>query len=334
MIILSSTTTATIMTMSNNSTSLSISTIEQLSSSSYYTSMIKRLLIVFGSISFLWLIMGLVFASIQTFRHLKRKTHQKLFLYHRALPPPAQSQIPPAPSSALLTSIGQTFKEDNISDNDVDDDDDDDDDQASVFTSLSFISEQSKSTHEHAHTVALCERIPEEEFELTLTTPVGISNMAYSPSTLASSSSGDSSLLHYPACRNFAYSQSTLASSTADLNTATPSVIIPINESSLTKSLPNRFVNLKRQASQSSTTTTFSQITNATYLSSSSTSTSSSIPITSIKTMPLPTVMITDCDRLQTDIIELDDFEPEKDWRRARPELRLLLNDRMPQEVR
>ncbi|CAF1645609.1 unnamed protein product [Adineta ricciae] len=41
--------------------------------------------------------------------------------------------------------------------------------------------------------------------------------------------------------------------------------------------------------------------------------------------------MITDCDRLQTDIIELDDFEPEKDWRRAQHELRLLLNDKMPQ---
>ncbi|CAF4950599.1 unnamed protein product, partial [Rotaria socialis] len=80
--------------------------------------------------------------------------------------------------------------------------------------------------------------------------------------------------------------------------------------------------------------TTFSQITNATYLSSSSASKSSSILTASMKTMPLPTVMITDCDRLQTDIIELDDFEPEKDWRRARPELRLLLNDRMPQAVR
>ncbi|CAF1294702.1 unnamed protein product [Rotaria sp. Silwood1] len=332
-----SSSTATLMTMSNNVTSLSISTIQQLSSSSYYTSMIKRLFIVFGSISFLWLIMGLIFASIQTFRHLKRKTHQKLFLYHRPLPPiqsQSSSSAPPPASSSLLTSMGQPLQEGNISDNDNDEDDDDDDDQASVFTSVSFISERSKSTHEHAHVVALCERIPEEEFELTFTTPVGISNMGYSPSTLTSSNDGESSLVQYPACRNFAYSQSTLASSTADLNISTASVIVPINESSSTKSLSNRFVHLKRHASQSSTTTTFSQITNATYLSSSSTSTSSSIPLTSIKTMPLPTVMITDCDRLQTDIIELDDFEPEKDWRRARPELRLLLNDRMPQAVR
>ena len=155
--------------------------------------------------------------------------------------------------------------------------------------------------------------------------------MAYSQSTLTSSNGGGPSLLYYPACRNFAYSQSTLASSTADLNTPTPSVIVP---SSPSKPRSTRLVNLKRHSSQSSTTTTFSQITNATYLSSSSTSTSSSIPTTSIKSMPLPTVMITDCDRLQTDIIELEDFEPEKDWRRVRPELRLLLNDRMPQAVR
>lgn len=67
--------------------------------------------------------------------------------------------------------------------------------------------------------------------------------------------------------------------------------------------------------------------TNATYLSG---------PLgSSIKTtILLPTLMITDCDRLQTDIIELDEYEPEKEWQRARPELRSLLNDRMPQAVR
>jgi hypothetical protein len=308
------------MTMSSNATLLSISsTTEQISLLSSYTGIIKRFLIVFGSICFLWLIMGLIFASIQTFRHLKKKTNQKLFRYNRSLPPPSS-----------LTSNGQIIKEDNISDND------DDDDLASVYTSVSFLSERSKITHEHTHFVPPCERIPEEEFELRLPTSAGISNMAYSQSTLASSNGGGASLLYYPACRNFAYSQSTLGSSTADLNfnTPTPSVIVPINDPSPSKPVPTRLVNLKRHSSQSSTTTTFSQITNATYLSSSSASTSSSIPTTSIKTMPLPTVMITDCDRLQTDIIELDDFEPEKDWRRARPELRLLLNERMPQAVR
>ncbi|CAF4842703.1 unnamed protein product, partial [Rotaria socialis] len=106
---------------------------------------------------------------------------------------------------------------------------------------------------------------------------------------------------------------------TNDLNASTASIVFPLNEPPSSKPLIDRFVKLKRHSSQSSGATTFSQITNATYLSSSSASKSSSILTTSMKTMPLPTVMITDCDRLQTDIIELDDFEPEKDWRRARP---------------
>jgi len=318
MIILSSTTT--IMTMSTNATLLSILTTEQIYLSSYYTSMIKRVLIVFGSICFLWLIMGLIFASIQTFRHFKKKTNQKFFRYNRSLPP-----------SSLLSPIGQRLQRDNNSDND---EDDDDDDQASVYTSVSFLSERSRIGHEHTHFVPPCQQIPEEDFESVLPISAGISNLAYSQSTLASSTFGGPSLLYYPACRNFAYSQSTLASSTADLNTPTPSIIVPINEPSPIKVRSSRLVNLKRHSSQSSTATTFSQITNATYLSSSSASTSLSVPTTSLKATPLPTVMITDCDRLQTDIIELDDFEPEKDWRRAQPELRSLLNDKMPQAVR
>jgi len=284
--------------MSTNATLLSISSTEEIYLLSYYTSILKRFLIIFGSICFLWLIIGLIFASIQTYRHFKKTTNQKFFRYNRSLPSPP---------------IEQTIKEDNISN------DDDDDDQTSVFTSISFLSERSKTTP----ILPPCERIPEEQFELTLPISSGISNMAYSQSTLSTLNDGGRSLLYYPACRNFAYSQSTLASS-VDLNTPTPSIIVP----SPSKLPINRLVNLKRHSSQSSTTTTFSQITNATYLSSSSASTSS------IKTMPLPTVMITDCDRLQTDIIELENFEPEKDWRRARPELRLLLNDRMPQAVR
>jgi hypothetical protein len=50
----------------------------------------------------------------------------------------------------------------------------------------------------------------------------------------------------------------------------------------------------------------------------------------SIKTIPLPTVMITDVDRLQTDIIELENFEPEKEWNYTRSQLRYFLNDRIP----
>ena len=299
------------MTLVNNVTSLALLSSEP-SISSSYPSVVRRLLIVFGSICSLWFILGLIFASIQTFRHLKKKSQQKFFRYHRALPAP----------------VGQVLPEDNQSLNSRGDDDDDD--QASVFTSVSYLSERGKGRHEHAHTSLPCERIPEEDFQLDLPTPIGVSNLAFSQSTLASSADHGRSLLYYPACRNFAYSQSTLASTDGDLRlpAPTPSVIEPKFVSGKGRS------HLKRHSSQSSTTTAFSQITNATYLSSSSASTSSSIPPASLKTLLLPTVMITDCDRLQTDIIELDDFEPEKDWRRTRRELRLLLNERMPQAVR
>lgn len=280
MILLS--TTASIVT---NATLLSMSTTEQvLFTSSYYLSMFKRVVILFGSIGSVWLIMGLIFLSIQTYRRLKNKNPTKSYRYNRTLAPPP-----------LLTE--PMGKDEPLSD----------DDQSSLYTSVSFLSERSK--------LPQCERILEEEFQLTLP---GLTNMAYSQSTLASNTDPDPALLYYPACRNFAYSQSTLASS------------IDLNASSTSKTRTTTdLINLQRHSSQSSTTTTGSQITNATYLSTS----------TSLKRPPcllLPTLMITDCDRLQTDIIELDDFEPEKDWRRhaARPELRLLLNERMPEVVR
>ena len=284
MILLSS--TASIVT---NATLLSMSTTEQIVFSSYDVSVFKRMTILLGSIGTVWLIMGLIFVSIQTYRRMKNRTHQKFSRYNRSIVP----SLPIDPIS-------------------------EDDDQSSVFTSVSFLSERSKITHEHTHFVPPCERILEEEFELTLPTSPGITNMAYSQSTLTSTNDSNPAILYYPACRNFAYSQSTLASST-DLNTPTPSIITAPNTD---------LINLQRHSSQSSSITTGSQRTNATYLSSS----------TSVKKPPpllLPTLMITDCDRLQTDIIELDDFEPEKDWRRhARPELRFLLNERMPQVVR
>ncbi|UJR09232.1 hypothetical protein I4U23_013479 [Adineta vaga] len=174
MLIISSTTS--IMTMSTNATLLSFSSTEHIYDSSYYTSMFKRLLILFGSICFLWLIMGLIFASIQTFRRLKKKTSLKLCRYNRSLPP-----------SSLLAPMQTTLRRDTNSDND---EDDDDDDQASVFTSVSFLSERSRTAHEHRHFAAPCERIPEEEFELSLPITAGISNLAFSRSTLASSASG------------------------------------------------------------------------------------------------------------------------------------------------
>src|SRR5262249_32771188 len=150
----------------------------------------------------------------------------------------------------------------------------------------------------------------------------GISNLAYSQSTLSSSSDLDTSLLYYPGYRNFAYSQSTLCSSDANVHqkTPTPSLIIPRNNFSFF----NRQFNLKRESSQLSTNTILSQITNTTYLSNQS----------SIKSIPLPTVMITDVDRLQTDIIELESFEPEKEWNYTRPHLRFLLNNRIDEEIK
>lgn len=281
MILLSS--TATIVT---NATLLSVSTTEQIYFSPDDISIFKRLTILLASIGTVWLIMGLIFISIQTYRRIKNRTHQKFSRYNRSPPP----SLPIDPTS-----------------------DDDDDDQSSVFTSVSFLSERSKITHYNPP----CDRILEEEFELTLPTSPGLTNMAYSQSTLTSTNESNPALLYYPACRNFAYSQSTLASST-DLHTPTPSIITAPNPDS---------INLQRHSSQSSTG---SQRTNATYLSSSTT-TKKPPP----SRLLLPTLMITDCDRLQTDIIELDDFEPEKDWRRhARPELRFLLNERMPQVVR
>ena len=71
--------------------------------------------------------------------------------------------------------------------------------------------------------------------------------------------------------------------------------------------------------------------------SSSITATSSTTTAPSIltKSSPLPTLMVTDCDRLQTDIIELEHFEPlpRPSLHRSSSgtiDLRLLLNDRMP----
>lgn len=50
------------------------------------------------------------------------------------------------------------------------------------------------------------------------------------------------------------------------------------------------------------------------------------------KSSALPTVMVTDCDRLQTDIIELEHFDPSPPRRCStdKTDLRVLLNDRMP----
>ena len=68
---------------------------------------------------------------------------------------------------------------------------------------------------------------------------------------------------------------------------------------------------------------------------SSNITTSSTLTKSSFKSSTLPTLMITDCDRLQTDIIELEHFEPlprHSLYRYSSEsiDLRLFLNDRMP----
>lgn len=265
--------------------------------------LLKRLLIIFGSICFVWFIIGFIFLSIQTYRHFKRKSNQKFYISNQTLQFPSSLFIP--------------IKQDQISD------EDNDDDQPSMSTSVSFISDQSRIHHNHRNYITTCQRIPEEPFKLIFPNLTGISNLAYSRSTLTSSSDTDTSLLYYPAYRNRAYSQSTLCSSNGNLHqkTPTPSLIIPLNNFSSSI----RQFNFKRQLSQSSTNTLLSQITNTTYLSDRS----------SIKPTPLPTVMITDVDRLQTDIIELENFEPEKQWKNyTKTQLKYLLNDRLPQKIK
>ncbi|CAF0944432.1 unnamed protein product [Adineta steineri] len=258
----------------------------------------KRLLIIFGSVCCLWLIIGFIFLSIETYRQLKEKTNYDMFRYNRILNLP----------SLLLTNIKQTLIGGNMSEND-DNDDDDDDDRISIVTSVSFISERSKTTHEHPYFTSSCQHITDEPMTITFPSSTGFTNLAYSPSILSSSSDNATSLLYHPAYQNFSYPQS---NDNYHKKSSIPSLNSPPSTS--------RF-NFKRQLS---TNTLMSEMTNATYMSSKS----------AIKTLLLPTLMITDVDRLQTDIIELENFEPEKEWYHKKSQLRFLLNDHMPYEIK
>ena len=259
--------------------------------------LLKRLLIIFGSICSVWFIIGISFLSIQIYRYWKKRWNQKVYLYNRSLQIP--NEIP--------------LKQDQTSDND------DGDDRMSISTSVSFVSERSKIIPEFTRQSIIHEDIAEEPVEFFFPHPIGVSNLAYSRSTLSSSSDNDTSLLYYPAYRNLAYSQSTLCSLNSQFHEKlpTPSLDIPHPSSSAAF----RYWNFKRPSSRASSNTTSTNMTSATYVSSQS----------STKSIPLPTVMITDVDRLQTDIIELEDFEPEKEYTRLNSRLRFLLNDRLPQ---
>ncbi|CAF0744067.1 unnamed protein product [Didymodactylos carnosus] len=305
----------------------------------YHLSVGKRVVILFGSISTLWFIMAIIFICIQSYRHFKpSKTY---FRFRKQQP---QHSLEQQKSSTLSND-----------DNDVDDE------RTSVYTALSYLSDKTVDVISETIRKPVSEQIPEEEEDVhtavfgpnsndtTLINsynfyPSGYRNYGYSNSTLTSSIDTRTKSLYYPACRNFAYSQSTIASS-IDLHEkiiAPPSTPVHTNHLSDIQTLQNvqkklndstsiqssrpltcttRFYNrmLKRYSTTTDTSESSlasSQITQATYISTQ-----------------LPVVMVTDCDRLQTDIIELDDFEPEKDWRRAMvSELRCLLNDKMPKQ--
>lgn len=162
-----------------------------------------RLLIILGSITFLWFILGLIYLFIRLYHYCKEKRKNDYFL--------SSSTCSKRPKQEPLLDA---------------DSDDDDDERMSILTSISWVSNQTK-TH--------------------------------------------------------------LSSIDASSITAISSNITAL--STLTKS--------------------------------------------SCKSSILPTVMVTDCDRLQTDIIELDYFEslPRTSLHRSSREsidLRLLLNDRKP----
>ena len=122
----------------------------------------KRLLIIFGSVCLLWSIVGFIFLFIQTYRRLKRQTKEKLFRYNRSLILP----------SSLLTSIGISLKEDNISHNERNDTD-----HTGVCPSVLFISKRSKIIYEHTDFIPSYQRIPEEKLDVIFSNLVDIAKV-------------------------------------------------------------------------------------------------------------------------------------------------------------
>ena len=232
---------------------------EQVLRSLCYTSLIKRLLIIFGSIGCLWCTLGLIFLLVQTYQYLQNKRHDKLFPEDQLFP---------------LCRSQSSYKHDQ-GQNDVDED------RNSIVTSVSLLSTrtQTLSNESTRHT-------SEEQTEAT------------------------SSML-------------------------TRQIFNVIED----QSTPPSFVNPMFSDSQSIRSSIVSSPTDSD-LKRCSGSASFSIPTTnvteyhsprsSLRPLVLPVVMITDCDRLQTDIIELENFEPENVPRLHNTDLRYLLNDRMP----
>lgn len=266
----------------------------------------KRLFIIFGSICFLWLVIGFIFLSIQTYRHCKKKAYKNFSHYNHSLQPPA--------SSPLIPITEHTLIEPKISN--CDHTATTDDDRISICT---FISERTKNIHEHANFISSSQKISEQQHESTFQNTPETSNLFCHQSTVRSLVYRQSSLLNYPEYRNLAYYKSNVSLSSHNVpSKGSPHLLAsPVNNSLS----PNFQFHSKCQSS--------------TYPNLNTITTMKQLPSRlSVKTLPLPTVMITDVDRLQTDIIELEYFEPDKEWSHRNPQLRRLLNDHMPQDVK
>lgn len=226
-----------------------------------YTSLIKRLLIIFGSIGCLWCTIGLIFLLVQTYHYLQNKRHDKLFPEDQLFP---------------LCLSQSSYKHDLVIDQDGADED-----RNSIVTSVSWLSSRTQTlSYESTH------RTSEEQTEATSSmTTRQISSIIEDQSTP-------------PSFVNPMFSDSQSI------------------RSSIVSSPP--VSDLKRCSEPASFSIPTTNV--AEYLSSRS----------SLRPLVLPVVMITDCDRLQTDIIELENFEPENVRRAHNTDLRYLLNDRMP----
>lgn len=276
---------------------MSMKTVEQLI-------LFKRLIIIFGSICCLWLIIGLIFLSIETYRCLKSKKNLKLFRHYYSLTLP----------SSLLIPNEKSTKDENLSDHDPNDDE-----PTNIYVSVPFVTEQSKIYHENKSFTSSCRRTSEKQFEFIFSNLKAISKLSFSQIISSSTNNFDKSLVNYPASQNFAYSHSTLSLSNPNENISQSSGINPLTNSLLSQ----RQLSLQHPLSTSSTITNLSQLTHTTYLSSQS----------SLKTVSLPTVMITDVDRLHTDIIELEDFEPEQNFPHIKTQLKCLHIDGKSHEI-
>jgi hypothetical protein len=237
------------MYVSNNS----INVTEHILRSLCYSTRFQRFLIIFGSIGFLWSIIGLVFLLIQLHDHCL-----STMTYHRSCPYVDDRR-------RLLTD--RTYFNDELPlDNQFDID------RTSVATSMSWISNHTRTNSRQMSIVP-----------------------------------GDTHRIEYRSSMNTDNSTST-DQQLSLTNVATSSIF---DSSSIST------VNCQHRTNSVMSS---SQMTGTIYCSSKS----------SVKSLILPIVMITDCDRLQTDIIELEQFEPDRVEYVRYSYLRQLLNDRMP----